>query len=72
MLSLNRKMGHELNEDFRRAGKSVREILVRDFEREIAIAEVFAERNVLSEAAYHSAMSYAIHNTLSDLEVMVG
>lgn len=65
-------MGHELNEDFRRAGKRIREILIRDFEREMALAEVFAERNGLPEAAYHRAMSYAIHNTLRDIEVMIG
>jgi len=65
-------MGHELNEDFRRAGKRIREILIRDFEREMALAEVFAERKGFPEAAYHRAMSYAIHNTLRDNEVMIG
>ena len=64
--------GHELDEDFRRAGNSLRDILSRDFEREIALAEVFVDRNDLTEAAYHRAMAYAIHNTLRDLEMMIG
>jgi len=70
--SLSRKMGHELNEDFRRAGNRLRDILIRDFEKEIALAEVFVDRNDLTEAAYHRTMAYAIDNTLRDLEMMVG
>jgi hypothetical protein len=46
--------------------------LIRDFEREMALAETFAEINALNEAAYHKTMSYAIHNTLRDLEVLIG
>jgi hypothetical protein len=69
---LGRKLGHELDEDFRRAGNSLRDILSRDFEREIALAEVFVDRNDLTEAVYHRAMAYAIHNTLRDLEMMIG
>jgi len=35
----------------------------------MALAEVFVD---LIEAAYHRAMAYAIHNTLRDLEMMIG
>ena len=41
--SLARKLGHELDEDFRRAGNRLRDVLVRDFEKEMALAEVFAD-----------------------------
>jgi hypothetical protein len=37
--SLGKKLGHELDEDFRRAGNRLREILIRDFE--MALAKVF-------------------------------
>jgi hypothetical protein len=70
--SLSRKLGYELDEDFRRAGNRLRDILIRDFDREMALAEVFVDRNDLIEAAYHRAMGYAIHNTLRDLEMMIG
>ena len=36
--SLGRKMGRELGDDFRRAGNKRRDILIRDFDREIALA----------------------------------
>jgi hypothetical protein len=38
----------------------------------MALAEVFVDRNDLIEAAYHRALAYAIHNTLRDLEMMIG
>lgn len=72
LLGLTRKMGHEQNEDFKIASSRIRQILIRDFEREMALAEAFAEINALNEAAYHKTMSYAIHNTLRDLEVLIG
>jgi len=72
LLSLTRKMGHEQNEDFKMASMRIRQILIRDFEREMALAEAFVEINALNEAAYHRTMSYAIHNTLRDLEVLIG
>lgn len=72
LLNLTRKMGHGQNEDFKMASRRIRQILIRDFEREMALAEAFAEINALNEAAYHRTMSYAIHNTLRDLEVLIG
>lgn len=63
--------GHELDEDFGRAGNRLRDILILDFDREMALAEVFVDRNDLIEAAYHRAMAYAIHNTLRDLEMVI-
>ncbi|MGC2308179.1 MAG: hypothetical protein WA461_07235 [Nitrososphaeraceae archaeon] len=69
--SLGRKMGRELGDDFRRAGNKLRDILIHDFDREMALAEVFADRNDLIEAAYHRALAYAIHNTLRDIEMMI-
>ena len=72
LLRLNSKIGHELDEDFKRAGMRIREVLARDFEREITLAEVSAGRYDLTDAAYHRAMSHAIHNTLRDLEMMIG
>jgi hypothetical protein len=70
--SLSRKLGHELDEDFRKVGNKLKEVLIRDFDREMALAEVFVDRNDLTEATYHRAMAYAIHNTLRDLEMMIG
>ena len=64
-------MGRELEEDFRRGGNILNDILIRDF-REIALAEGFADQNDLTGAAYHRAMAYAIRNTLRDLEMMIG
>ena len=49
---LARKLGHELDEDFRRAGNRLRDVLIRDFDKEMSLAEVFADRNDLIEAAY--------------------
>ena len=66
LLSLTRKMGHKQNEDFKMASRRIRQILIRDFEREMALAEAFVEINALNEGAYHRTMSYAIHNTLPD------
>lgn len=70
--SLSRKLGYELDEDFRRAGNKIKDILIHDFDKEMALADVFVDRNDLTEAAYHRALAYAIHNTLRDLEMMVG
>ena len=39
--------------------------------REIALASVFVGRNDLAVASQHKAMAHAIHNTLSDLEMMI-
>jgi hypothetical protein len=54
------------------ASRRIRQILIRDFEREMALAEAFVEINALNDAAYHRTMSCAIHNTLRDLEVLIG
>jgi hypothetical protein len=70
--NLSRKLGHELDEDFRRAGDKLKDILIRDFGKEMAPADIFVDRNDLTEAAYHRALAYAIHNTLRDLEMMIG
>jgi hypothetical protein len=35
----------------------------------MALAEVFADRDDLIEAAYHRTLAYAIHNTLRDIEM---
>jgi hypothetical protein len=72
LLSLRRKLGHGPDDDFRRAGDRLRDILIRDFERETALAVRFIERNDLTKAARHRAMAHVIHNTLRDLEVMIG
>jgi hypothetical protein len=34
--NLGKKLGHELDEDFRRAGNKLKDILIRDFEKEMA------------------------------------
>ena len=72
LLSLSRKLGHGLDDDFRTAGNRLRDILVRDFEREIALASVFVGQNDLTVASQHRAMAHAIHNTLRDLELIIG
>ena len=70
--NLSRKLGHELDEDFRRAGDKLKDFLIRDFDKEMALADIFVDCNDLTEAAYHRALAYAIHNTLRDLEMMIG
>jgi hypothetical protein len=67
----NRRV-YELDEDFRRAGNKLKDILIRDFDKEMALADIFVDRNDLTEAAYYRALAYAIHNTLRDLEMMIG
>ena len=47
LLTLSRKLGHGLDDDFKRAGNRLRDILVRDFEREIALASVFVDELIL-------------------------
>lgn len=69
--SLSNKLGNGLDEDFRKAGNKLRDILIRDFDREMALAEIFADRDDLIEAAYHRTLAYAIHNTLRDIEMMI-
>jgi hypothetical protein len=68
---LGNKLGYGLDEDFKRAGTSIRDSMIREFEREIVQAEAFANQNDLFEAAYHRSMAYAINNTLKDLESMM-
>ena len=72
LLTLSRKLGHGLDDDIKRAGNRLRDILVRDFEREIALASVYVGRNDLNVASQHIAMAHAIHNTLRDLELIIG
>ena len=55
LLSLSRKLGHGLDEDFRKAGDRLRNILIRDFERETALTVVFIERNDLTKASTPSS-----------------
>jgi hypothetical protein len=70
--SLSNKLGNGLDEDFRRAGNKLRDVLIHDFDREMTLAEAFVDRNDFTETAYHRAMAYAIHKTLRDLEMMIG
>jgi hypothetical protein len=56
--SLSRKLGYELDEDFRRAGNKLKDILTRDFDKEMALADIFVDRNDLTEAAYHWLTRY--------------
>ena len=69
--NLGKKLDHALDEDFRKAGNKLKDILIRDFEKEMALAEIFFDRNDITEAAYHRAMAYAVHHTLRDLEMML-
>ena len=55
--NLSRKLGYELDEDFRRAGNKLKDILIRDFDKEMALADIFVDRNDLTEAAYHRALA---------------
>lgn len=72
MHCLNKKLGYELEEGFRRVGNKLRDVLIRDFDRKMAYADVFLDRKYLIEAACHRALAYAIHNFLRDLEMMIG
>jgi hypothetical protein len=47
-------------------------MLIGDFERETASAVEFIERDDHTKAAAHGAMAHAIHNTMRDLELMIG
>ena len=38
----------------------------------MALAEVFFDRNDITEAAYHRAMAHAVHHTLRDLDFGTG
>lgn len=42
--SFRPKLGRDLNEDLRKEGSSLKEWFVRDFEREMLLAEAFASR----------------------------
>jgi hypothetical protein len=72
LLTLRRTLGHGIHDDFRIAADRLADILNRDFEREMALAVGFIERNNHTKAAAHRAMANAIHNTLRDLEMMTG
>ncbi|MGH9984123.1 MAG: hypothetical protein ACRD8W_09220 [Nitrososphaeraceae archaeon] len=43
MHSPNKKLDHELEEGFRKAGNKLKDILIRDLDREIALVEVFVD-----------------------------
>lgn len=72
LLSLRSTLGTGIDDDLRRAANRLRDILIRDFERETASAVEFIERGDHTKAATHRAMAHAIHNTLRDLELMIG
>ncbi|MGH9976586.1 MAG: hypothetical protein ACRD8Z_12235 [Nitrososphaeraceae archaeon] len=69
--SLRLKLGRGLNEDLRKEGSSLKEWFVRDFEREMLLAEAFAGRQDPVETVYHRALAETIHRTLNDLESMI-
>ena len=70
--SFRLKLGRDLNEDLRKEGSSLKEWFVRDFEREMLLAEAFAGRQNPVETVYHRTMAEMIHRTLNDLESMIG
>lgn len=72
LLSLRRTLGHGIHDDFKTAANRLRDILIRDFEKEIALTVEFIERDNHTKAAAHRAMAWAIHDTLRDLEMMTG
>jgi hypothetical protein len=43
LLNLSRKLGHELDEDFRRARNKLKDILIHDFDRDMALAEIYVD-----------------------------
>jgi hypothetical protein len=55
--SLSRKLGYELDEDFRRVGNKLNDILIRDFDKEMGLADIFVDLNDLTEAAYHRSLA---------------
>ena len=71
LLSLRRTLRHGIDDDFRRAANRLRDILIRDFERETASAMEFIKRDDHTKAVAHRVMAHAIHNTLRDLEMMM-
>ena len=70
--SLRLKLGRDLEEDFRKEGSNLKQWLIRDFEREILLAESFALRENPAETVYHRALAEMIHRTLNDLESVTG
>jgi hypothetical protein len=58
--------------DLRKEGSSLKEWFVRDFEREMLLAEPFAGRQDPVEAVYHRTTAEMIHRTSNDLQSMIG
>ena len=55
--SLGMKLGRRLEEDFQKEGSGLREMFIRDFEREILLAESFASRQDPTETVYHRVLA---------------
>ena len=68
--SLRLKLGREL-EEFRKYGPNLKNWLIRDFEREILLAEPFALEENPVETVYHRALAEMVHRTLNDLESVI-
>jgi hypothetical protein len=66
--SLRLKLGRDLEEDFRKEGPNLKSWLIRDFEREILLAEGFALQENPVETVYHRVLAEMIHRTLNDIE----
>jgi hypothetical protein len=45
-------------------------MFIRDFEREILLAESFASRQDPTETVYHRALADMLHRILKDLELI--
>lgn len=68
--SLGMKLGRGLEEDFQKEGSGLREMFIRDFEREILLAESFAGRQDPTETVYHRVLADMLHRILKDLELI--
>lgn len=68
--SLGMKLGRRLEEDFQKEGSGLWEMFIRDFEREILLAESFASRQDPTETVCHRALADMLHRILKDLELI--
>jgi hypothetical protein len=65
--SLRLKLGRNLDEDLRKEGSSLKEWFIRDFEREMLLAEAFAGQQDPVETVYHRTLAEMIHRILDNL-----
>ena len=67
--NLGSSFGRDLDVEIRRERVNLRNKLIQDFEREIALAEACTSRDDFAEALYHRVMADMAHRILKELEM---